>query len=312
MDSDIWAVTAYFNPAGYASRLRNHRLFRAALSIPLLAVELSFTGDFALGDGDADILLHMQGGDILWQKERLINLSLAALPASCTKVALLDGDIIFGRHDWAEAASRMLDERLLIQPFSHAFSMRPAWRPGDAVDRALDLRHPPAYLIDRGATAEHAVAINGGAFAPMQHAPGLAWAARRDLLVEHGLYDACIIGGGDGALMRAAFGFPDLTRIFQRMQPDRYDHYHAWAEPFGRSLADTGIGYIRGDVYHLWHGRPADRRYIDRHGELAGYGFDPRLDIGPAANGLWAWTSPKPDMHRFVRDYFAARREDAD
>lgn len=311
MGSDIWAVTTFFNPAGYASRLRNYRYFRSALSIPLLAVELSLTADFALGAGDADILLRMQAGDVMWQKERLINLSLASLPAACTKVAWIDSDIVFARNDWAEAASRVLDQRPLIQPFSHAFYMPPAWRPGDRVSRALDLRHPAAYLIDLGASPEHAVAITGGAIPPMQHAPGLAWAARRDFLSQHGLYDACVIGGGDGALMRAAFGLPDLTRIFQKMQPSRYDHYLAWAEPFGRSLAGSGSGYIRGDIYHLWHGQTADRRYIERHGQLAEFGFDPHADIGPAANGAWLWTSPKPAMHRFVRDYFMDRREDA-
>ena len=37
----MWAVTTFFTPAGYRNRLRNFRVFRQHLPIPLLAVELS-------------------------------------------------------------------------------------------------------------------------------------------------------------------------------------------------------------------------------------------------------------------------------
>lgn len=40
----LWAITAYFNPPQYKSRLINYRTFRKYLRGPLVAVELSFTG----------------------------------------------------------------------------------------------------------------------------------------------------------------------------------------------------------------------------------------------------------------------------
>ena len=46
----LWAITSFFNPAGYKSRLTNYRLFRSRLDVPLVAVELSFTGEFELRD----------------------------------------------------------------------------------------------------------------------------------------------------------------------------------------------------------------------------------------------------------------------
>ena len=38
--------------------------------------------------------------------------------------------------------------------------------------------------------------------------------------------------------------------------------------------------------------------------------FDPYLDIMHDAGGPWRWNSPKPQMHQYVRDYFAGRKED--
>ena len=83
----LWAITAYFNPAGFHNRLRNYRVFRENLGAPLVAVEFSHEGRFELCATDADILLQIAGGDVMWQKERLLNLALASLPSDCTHVA---------------------------------------------------------------------------------------------------------------------------------------------------------------------------------------------------------------------------------
>jgi hypothetical protein len=53
----LWAITSYFNPAGYRTRLENYRRFRAHLTVPLVTVEASFDGRFELGPADADILV---------------------------------------------------------------------------------------------------------------------------------------------------------------------------------------------------------------------------------------------------------------
>jgi len=50
-------------------------------------VELSFDGRFELTDDDADILVQLSGGAVLWQKERLLNLALNAVPSAVKNVA---------------------------------------------------------------------------------------------------------------------------------------------------------------------------------------------------------------------------------
>ncbi len=43
---------------------------------------------------------------------------------------------------------------------------------------------------------------------------------------------------------------------------------------------------------------------------LKKYDFDPVRDITIDSNGLWAWNSDKPGMHRDVAHYFKLRQED--
>jgi hypothetical protein len=57
-------------------------MFRANLGAPLVTVELSFDGRFELTDQDADVLIQLCGGALLWQKERLLNLALKAVPSN--------------------------------------------------------------------------------------------------------------------------------------------------------------------------------------------------------------------------------------
>ena len=64
INKTFWAITSYFNPGGFKSRLQNYKTFRKHLNIPLIAVELSFNGKFELKSSDADILIQIKGRDI--------------------------------------------------------------------------------------------------------------------------------------------------------------------------------------------------------------------------------------------------------
>ena len=80
---------------------------------------------------------------------------------------------------------------------------------------------------------------------PTLHGPGstnngLAWAARRELLDEAGFYDACIVGGGDLAMVSAAHGrFDVATRSMSERQAD---HYLDWARRYHELVGgETGF-----------------------------------------------------------------------
>jgi len=96
----MWAITSYYNPARYKCRLANYRIFRKNLITPLVTVELSFDGKFELTEGDADILIQISGGAVLWQKERLLNVAIKSVPPNVDSIAWVDCDVIFERSNW--------------------------------------------------------------------------------------------------------------------------------------------------------------------------------------------------------------------
>ncbi len=305
----LWAVTSYFNPSGYKRRLSNYRTFKQHLRVPLIAVELSFNGRFELQSGDADIVEQLIGRDVLWQKERLLNIALRALPRECDAVAWLDCDVIFAIDDWPERARAALEEFAFVQLFSERCNL--------ARDAIVDSSAPPAvdlvaqslgFKIATGQAQPDDLRIAGAAWT-RGATTGLAWASRRTLLERHGLYDSCILGNGDRVMLCAAMGRLDYGANALQMNARQMQHYAAWAEPF---FADVGgrVGYIDGRAFHLWHGAWQDRKTALRHQGLTRFHFDPFIDIARDGSGCWRWNSDKRNMHEYVKNYFDSRKED--
>src|SRR5262249_57573476 len=80
LGAGLWAISCYFNPCRYRRRLANYQGCRRRLTAPLVCVELSFDGRFELGADDADVLIKVKGGAVLWQKERLLNIAWRHVP----------------------------------------------------------------------------------------------------------------------------------------------------------------------------------------------------------------------------------------
>lgn len=295
----MWAITSYYNPAGYERRRRNYETFRKRLAVPLLAVEMSFDGRFELRQDDADILIQVSGGAVLWQKERLLNLAISHLPAEVDNVAWIDCDVIFDRDDWVAAAERLLARAKIVQLFSEAIDIEPDETNIYLSGRGIYDRSEPSFAF----CATHG-APSSGRFV------GLAWAAKRNLLRDVGLYDGMVIGGGDRAIVAAALGTPETVVDRFCLDGKRASHYLDWARRFRAAVMD-GIDYVDGRVFHLWHGDLENRQYSERHRLLAGHDFcvDRDLVLGP--NGTWHWAKPRPDLEAFLEKYFHDRAEDS-
>lgn len=300
----MWAITSYFNPAQYKRRLSNYRFFRARLQVPLVAVELSFDGRFELSEGDADILIQISGGAVLWQKERLLNVALQAVPRDVDRIAWVDCDLVLKQPDWVEAAKCELDKFDIVQLFSAAAHMRfedfSAAEPG-----AGGLDPVPGIVASPDARRLILVKSNEN-----YYQSGFAWAANRQLLEQHRFYDAAIVGGGDCMMVGAALGqYEGIAERFSLNEPRR-KHYLDWAIPFHKSV-DGRVGLISGTVCHLSHGDLQNRRYGDRHECLAAFNFDPGHDLRVGSHGAWEWARPRPELETFLKSYFVARDEDA-
>jgi hypothetical protein len=305
----FWAITCFFNPLRFRRRSLNYRRFRQRLQLPLVAIELAYGPDFELREGDAEILLQLRGGsDVLWQKERLLNLALRALPDACRQVAWLDCDVVFGNDDWSQRTSALLERFALVQPFSHLRQMPRDWAPPENGEPCPDrepqptgLLHSVPFLIASGMPIETCLGTTQS-----QLSPGHAWAANRELLEAHQLYDACIIGGGDIAIARAAYGCFEFAIRRQHLNPE---HYLGWARPFHDAVRGS-VACAAGNLFHLWHGETEHRRYLERNEGIGRFRFDPFQDIAIDENQAWRWNSDKRELHDYVREYFASRRED--
>ena len=303
---ELGVVAAYFNPAGFRSKRRNYELFReriAAADIRLVTVEC------ALGDRPFELpagpgLRRVRGRDVMWQKERLLNIAIAELPESCRKVAWLDADLLFENPDWAPMTAARLDDFPAVQLFDRAVRL-----PRGAIE---DEGRGESYPGFAAVYVRDPQRLLGGDFAAHGHT-GFAWAARRDVLAGRGLYDACIAGSGDHMMAHAFSG--DWTSACVDRIIGAANRHRAYFADWCRAVyprVRARVGFVPGAVLHLWHGEVADRRYVDRNRELAGFGFDPAVDIRIGESGCWEWANKKPKLHRWAAEYFGQRREDGD
>ena len=257
------------------------------------------------------MLVQLVGGDVLWQKERLLSLALRHLPRACDTIAWVDCDVIFANEQWPRDASAALENSSLVRAlFSERCNLArgarieaSGWSPIESRRRSIGSAIAAGWSMPENLRAMGPTVLVG---API---PGLAWAARRSLLEMHGLYDGCLIGVGDWAIVCAALGKPDHCVVSQAMSGRTIEHYLAWAMPFFDEVRGH-VGHLDGPIFHLWHGSYEDRRHRRREWDLAALGFDPITDLVLDAAGCWRWNSNKPNLHEYVRSYFASRNED--
>jgi hypothetical protein len=304
VSADLGVITSYFNSAGFATKRANYHRFAqaiAAAGLPMITVECAFgAAAFELSDGPD--VLRVRARDVMWQKERLLNLAVPHLPAHCTKIAWLDCDVLFANPTWAADTSRLLDAFPVVQPYAHIVRL-----PRGHATYAGAGDSWPGFAAVYKADPD---AMLAGDFARHGHT-GFAWAARRDVLDRHGLYDACISGSGDHMMAHAFCGDWSsncMDRILTRGSA-HHAHFVDWCK---RLYADVRarVAHAPGTLLHLWHGDTDHRRYVLRNRELAAFDFDPVADLRVGTGGAWEWNSDKRALHQWAVDYYPSRRED--
>lgn len=312
LHGDLWGVTTYFNPENYSSKRINLELFCEGVRrqrLPLLIVELAMNGSrFTVEERLADRVVRLRSDAVLWHKERLLNLGISELPPGCDRVVWLDADILFENQDWVGETGELLRSYPVVQPFREACWLqkgetRPAagymFIPGVGEGRSL-----PGMAYAMARKKDHLKALRNY----YQHGhSGFAWAARRELLNRHGLYDGLILGGGDLLIAKTFYTSEELEPAFY--PPALNNAVERWRRPFHADV-EGSVSHAEGRVLHLWHGQAANRTYVDRARILRDCEFDPECDIEPSPDGPWQWSSAKPEFHRRVREYFESRRED--
>jgi hypothetical protein len=263
-------------------------------NIPLFIIELGFPGQsFAVPDS-----FQLSGRDVMWHKERLLNIAINRLPAHFTKVAWIDADVVFPDDRWYGWASQLLDVFDLIQLF----------------DRLDQQDNDGRFVRQLNGLAAYVAAGRPAPFKFDTSAtwPGLAWAAKRELLAAHGLLDRFVLGGADTYMSLAAFNVADSWSGWhvQQLAPKLGQFWRDWATPFYADV-QARVGYLPTTVIQLGHGTTANRHYVDRMEILSKYDFDPAVDVATDDHGVWKWASPKSELHSAVSRYFDQRQEDS-
>jgi hypothetical protein len=334
MRDDFWAISAYYNLAGWSSRPHNYRVFRKAMPLPLLTVEWHPAGNFQLGSGDADRLIQIAGGDAMWQKERLLGIALSALPAHVKYVVWVDADVLFSDADWHERTRQLLEEQAVVQPFSTAVYLdrqatRALDRPGtpDAgaictdglIQRRsfLDLCREVGERICRVDLDRRfaSCAGTGGEYRVEDRpAYGHAWAARTDALRSVQFYERCVFGAGD---LLSCYGFighgEDLIANHRSAGWDFYGDcasYRAWMAR-AANVCGGSTGVVDGTLLHLFHGTLAQRQYKSRLDGLIPLGIDLDRDLHAAEGRPWSWARQRPEFTSYFLGYLRERQEDS-
>jgi hypothetical protein len=288
---DLCVILCLFNVGQSQAKLRNftfcHSLIQIS-GIPLIVVECAFGDDPWILDPSAEVM-QLRTSTALWQKERLINCGLARVPDRYTKVAWIDADIVFQDSDWAVRASELLDDLAVVQLADRIVRLPRGCQAYAGVGQvwesfgAVYVEHPNAMLL--------------GDFGVHGHT-GFGWAARRSVLGQAGLYDACIAGGGDHVMAHAFCGDWESHCLTRMMGPDSlwYRNAVAWASKV-YPLVRARLGVVGGAALHLWHGDISSRRHMLRYEALRNARFDPDRDLETDESGCWRWASHKPSLH---------------
>ncbi|ODA31439.1 ATP-grasp fold amidoligase family protein [Planctopirus hydrillae] len=283
----LHVVTCLFNPCRYQRIWNNYDRFREQLKAPLTTVELSFDGTFHVPDA-----IQLQGDPLkhtLWQKERLLNLAIQAVPESFDAVAWIDADVLFTDPDWLEQTEQALERFPIVQLFDNVELL-------DA-SRQLFERRPGVvakYLETRNSSVQ------------LAH-PGFAWAARRNALTA-GLFDQDVVGGGDTTMLHGWLKTP--SPFLDELRSAGWRRAIAHWEDHAYPAVNGELGALCGTIQHLWHGDRKNRHYVDRMRWLTEHDYDPATDLRLDDQGLWTWSSHKPAMHSAIRRYFQIRQDD--
>ena len=245
--------------------------------------------------------VHIRGSrshNLMFQKERLLNVLTNKLPADVDAVAWIDADVLFLNRGWVDDALATLSRHQVCQLHSRAFDVRPN---GELIEH----RQSTGLLWSTNPRAHNDYRLSH---------PGFAWAARASWLRQFGLFDKMITGSGDLVTVEGFTGLPGMAEGMGRPLSEGWARAVAeWSLPVYAEVAGS-LSHVPGSILHLYHGSNPNRRYGDRWKLLIDYQFDPTVDLTLEASGLWAWSdralTEKPGLVSAVADCFASRRED--
>lgn len=280
--ADVAIVTTHFNPTAarrLAGTFAEWKQSLGRLADRLICYEAVFGG--AEPEIPGSIVCR---GDIMWQKEALLNRALQDCRSKY--YCWIDHDLCLSSRTWLVDALAKLDagEAKAVQLFDRITYLNPQYE----------------------GTKSKLGRVAGG-----ESAPGGAWIAETQYLRDvGGFYDRSVVGSGDEWFYAAATNhrMHILARIGNRLsRPMAADVSRYVDQARGRP---EYAGNIACEALHLYHGEHENRQYHTREFILKRHGFHQNRDVRVNADGILSWASDKPAMHAEVWQFFIDRRDD--
>ncbi len=262
-------IACYYNPTNNPYRLIAFNKFYESIKHLNHRIVECVIGDSEAQLPQTEFITRVSTTTTLWHKESLLNGLIKNLPAKFNYVFWVDADVIFTNKNWMVDAVAELQpsKNRMVQLFEFCVhldqdefepSFNVDWEKMDASNPRL--RHPKLW---RSFGANYATTNYSDDENYDTHGHvGFAWGARRSVVDAMPLYDKALIGGADHIMAHAAAGHIGHKCICKSFTDD-IDAINEWSEQFRRVVGQR-LGYVKGDLFHIWHGDVAKRQYLKR------------------------------------------------
>jgi len=303
----LHVAVAYSNPFRFRTRRELLNDFRRHMATqPNVVLHVA---ELAYGDRPFEVTtekdIQLRTASELWHKENLLNIAVSRFPANWKYGAVIDGDFVFTRHDWALEAVHLLQHHAFVQLYSSYSALSADHRP-----HKLSPSFAYGFLNWRRGWRPKDRKVTDSYATPYWGATGGAWAFTRPALDQVvGMLDTAILGSGDWNMAYGLAGQKDSSLDkFRKDCPGYVQLVEAWQQ---RSQKLTGnIGCLDCHAIHHFHGDYKLRGYGDRWKILTKHRFDPHTDLQRDWQGVWTLSGNKPELRNDMRLYFQSRNED--
>jgi hypothetical protein len=314
--SEAVLITCFYNPKNSQARLDAfNKFYHSIMHLNHRIIECVMPGRRPQLPNHPNIT-RITTESNLWHKEQLLNRIVADLPTQYKYVFWVDADVLFTNMNWmADGVKQLQDGKELVQLFEYCFHMEKGESvPSEAVlAQRYDVHDNRRFdkIVPRRAWRGYAanyVHMNGNYNSQnydVRGHVGFAWGARRAVLRAVPLFDRALIGGADGIIAYAGTGQLEQVDNIKDMFAPMLQEVYAWGRRWN-GVVQGRVGYVKGDLYHIWHGAITDRQYYKRIKDFAP--ANARITTRDKS-GLYVADSPR--ARQYVDDYYT-RREVAD
>jgi hypothetical protein len=293
--SDICLISTIFGKTNISTRLKNLELFYKHINDCGMLDHL-YVGNCTNHHIPGKVF-NFYNDQYLWQKEAIFNRMLL-LPEiqKYKKIILVDPDIYYTNNNWIKETSYLLDKYYLCQPFTKI-----NYKTIDNISIDSTIDGTVAQYIDENNTT-----IGNG---------GLIIGYSKEYLDHmNGLYDKCLVGGGDTFnllpfFLNTKMDMSLLDRLFIDLKND-YMAYFLQAQKFLKDHIShkKSCYYLNHNAQHMFHGQLSHRNYDNRYQLINQYRYD--TNIIKDYNGMFCLNTESTDyqvLHTQLTNYFNQR-----